>query len=416
MSDLSLGTRLKNAWNIFRNKDSPINEYSKEYGESYSDRPDRKRVFVTSERTIINSIFNRISVDVSTCDIYHVRLDDKGRYFETLKTGLNNCLTLEANIDQSGKDFIRDVVLSLLDEGCIGLLPVDVLRTKNNTIYDVLTIRTCKIIQWYPNHVRVKAYDDRTGKKKEIIVEKKDIAIVENPFYSIMNNQNSILKRLTTKLNYLDAIDKITSSGKLDVLIQLPYAIKTESQKKLADERMKGVERQLSSNNYGIAYIDGTERVIQLNRAVENKLMEEVTYLTSMLFSQLGMTESILNGTASESEMLNYYNRIIEPILTAIIDSIKRKFLSITARTQGQSILFFRDPFKLVPVNQIADIADKFTRNEILSSNEIRAIIGYKPSDDPEADELRNKNLNRSDNEKQPTEIFEKEEKNQNES
>lgn len=399
MSEMTIGERIKNAWNAFVSRDSAkVNTYN--YGLSYGNKPDRLTLNFGNERSIIASIYNRIAMDVAALDIRHVRLDDNERYVETIQSGLNNCLSNEANIDQSGREFIQDIVLSLFDEGCVGILPVD---TKGDPMlsdsYDILSMRTCKIIEWYPKHVRVKAYDDRNGKKRELIVPKRIVGIIENPLYSVMNQPNSTLKRLIMKLNMLDSMDKQSSSGKLDLIIQFPYVIKGEVKKKQAEERRKQIEEQLSGSKYGIAYTDGTERITQLNRPVENQLMSQIEYLTRMLFSQLGLTEAIFDGTADEAAMINYHNRTIEPVISAIINGMSRKFLTSTARSQGQAIKFFRDPFKLVPVSQIADIADKFTRNEILTSNEVRSIVGYKPSNDPDADELRNKNLNKSNEE-----------------
>jgi hypothetical protein len=362
-------------------------------------RPDRVKLTSGNERSIISSIYNRIAIDVSAVGIQHVKLDQNGRYIETINDGLNTILTLEANIDQTSRSFIQDVVLSLFDEGCVAIIPTE--TTVNPTLtgsYDINSVRTGQVLEWFPNQIRVRAYNENTGQKEDIIVPKKMCCIIENPLYTVMNEPNSTLKRLISKLNLLDAIDSQSGSGKLDLIIQLPYIIKSESRKAQAEARRADIEKQLSNTKYGIAYTDGTEKVTQLNRPAENNLMKQIEYLTSMLFSQLGLTENVFNGTADEKEMLNYYNRTIEPVLSAITDEIKRKFLTKTARTQNHSVIFIRDPFKLVPVSELAEIADKFTRNEILSSNDVRGIIGYKPSNDPKADELRNKNLNASEN------------------
>ena len=388
----SISSRLKHAWNAFFNKDPT---YYHDIGSGYSYRPDRPRLTRGNDRTIVNSVYNRIALDVAAVDIMHVRLDENNRYLETINSGLNNCLTLEANIDQSGRDFIHDVVMSMLDEGCVAIVPVDTyIKPMEGGSFDILTMRTGKILEWYPRHVKVRAYNEKTGLKEEIIVPKRTVAIIHNPLYAVINEPNSTMQRLIRKLNLLDAVDEQSSSGKLDLIIQLPYVIKTEARRKQAENRRKDIEQQLEGSKFGIAYTDGTERITQLNRPVENTLMSQVEYLTSMLYSQLGITQAIMDGTADEKTMLNYYNRTIEPFLSAIVDGMKRTFLTKTARSQKQSVEFFRDPFKLVPVSQISEIADKFTRNEIMSSNEIRQIIGMKPSSDPKADELRNKNLN----------------------
>lgn len=393
---MALLDRFQNAWNAFRNKD-PSNGSYFSYGESSSIRPDRPRLIRGSERSIINSIINRISIDASSIDIKHVRLDENQRYTEDINSGLNNCLTLEANLDQTSRAFFQDVVTSMLDEGCVAVIPVDTsIDPRNTDSYDILSLRTGKILEWYPRHVRVQVYNERTGRKEEIVVEKRTTAIIENPMYSVMNEYNSTMQRLIRKLALLDITDESTASGKMDLIIQLPYTIKTETRKAQAESRKKDIEMQLATSKYGIAYVDSTEKITQLNRSVENNLMKHVEYLTSMLYSQLGLTAEVMNGTADEQTMLNYNNRTIEPILSAIVDEFKRKFLTKTARTQSQSIEFFRDPFRLVPVNNIAEIADKFTRNEIMTSNEIRQIVGMKPSKDPKADELRNKNLSQS--------------------
>ena len=393
MEEVTLGSRLKNAWNAFFNR-SPTENYRYNIGESYSYRPDRPRLTRGNERTIVTSIINRIALDVSSIDIKHVRLDESGRYLEDINSGLNDCLTLEANIDQTSRAFIQDAVMSMLDEGCVALVPVDTTidPTKSNS-YDILSMRTGKILEWYPNHIKVSVYNERTGKKEDITLPKKSVAIVENPLYAVINQPNSTMQRLIRKLSLLDAVDEQSGAGKLDLIIQLPYVIKSEARRQQAEARRKDIEMQLSGTKYGIAYTDGTERITQLNRPIENNLMKQIEYLTSMLYSQLGITQAVLDGTADEKTMLNYYSRSIEPMVSAIVDEMKRKFLTKTARTQKQSILFFRSPFKLVPVNDLAEIADKFTRNEIMTSNEIRQVIGMKPSADPKADQLINSNI-----------------------
>lgn len=383
--------RLAHAWNAFMNRD-PTKSYRPE-GQSYSNRPDRIRTTRGNERTIITSVYNRISLDCSAIDVKHVRLDERERYVETLDTGLNNCLTLEANKDQTGRAFIQDIVMSMMDEGVVAVVPIDTDFSPENGSYKIETLRTAKIIEWFPNDVRVRAYDDRTGKFQEIIVPKKTTAIIENPMYAVMNEPNSTMQRLIRKLSLLDVIDEQNGAGKLDLIIQLPYIIKTEARRQQAEARRKDIVDQLQSSKLGIAYTDGTEHITQLNRPVENQLFSQVETLTRMLYSQLGLTEEIMNGTADEKVMTNYYNRTIEPILSAIVDEFKRKFLTKTARSQRQTIKYFRDPFKLVPTTELADLADKFTRNEILSSNELRQIVGMQPSKDPQADELRNKNI-----------------------
>lgn len=402
---MGLGERIRNGWNAFLNRD-PTAEYIRPnpyYGMISSNRPDRIRLLPGNERTIINAIENRIAIDVASVKIIHARLDENGRFQNVVNSGLNSCMTLSANKDQTGRAFFQDVTMSLLDEGCIAVVPVDTdVDLSENDAYDILTLRVGKIVTWLPDHVKVRLYNDRIGKYDEIILEKDKVAIIENPFYSVMNEPNSILKRLNRKLQLLDAVDEQSSSGKLDLIIQLPYVIKTEQRRQQAETRRKEIEMQLTGSKYGIAYTDGTEKVIQLNRSLENNLMAQVEYLTSMLYSQLGITEDVLKGTADEKTMLNYNNRIIEPIVSAITDEFKRKFLTPTARTQRQSITFYREPFKLVPVNDLAEIADKFTRNAILSSNELRGLIGFKPVDDPKADELRNKNLNETEGQESP--------------
>lgn len=388
---MSFGSRLKHAWNAFTGTDYTTYQ---DIGPGYSSRPDRIRLTRGNERSIITSVYNRIALDVAALNVQHIRLDENGRFLSVIQDGLNTCLTVEANIDQTARAFIQDIVVSMLDEGCVAIVPVDTTYDPSVTgSYDIQTMRVGKILDWYPQHVRVRLYNERTGTKENILVPKSTVAIVENPLYAVVNEPNSTMQRLIRKLNLLDVIDEQSGSGKLDLIIQLPYVIKTEARRQQAENRRKDIEAQLSGTKYGIAYADGTERITQLNRSVNNNLMSQIEYLTSMLYSQLGITQSILDGTADEKTMLNYNNRTIEPIISAIVDEMKRKFLTKTARSQSQSISFFRDPFKLVPVNDIAEIADKFTRNEIMTSNEIRQVIGMKPSDDPRADELRNKNL-----------------------
>ena len=389
----TLGSRLKHAWNAFFNTNPTY--MNRDIGPGYSIKPDRPRFSRGNERSIVTSVYNRIALDVAAIDIKHVKLDKDRRYESTIDSGLNNCLSLEANIDQTGRAFIQDVVMSMFDEGCVAIVPVDTdIDLSNTDSYEIESVRTGKIIEWYPKHVKVMVYNDNTGKKEELIMPKSKVAIIENPLYAVMNEPNSTLQRLIRKLNLLDAVDEQSSSGKLDLIIQLPYVIKSDKRKEQAEARRQDIEQQLSGSKYGIAYTDGTERITQLNRPIENNLMKQIEYLTSMLYSQLGITTTILDGTADDKTMLNYYNRTIEPIVAAIVDEIKRKFLTKTARTRSQSIMYFRDPFKLVPVGELAEISDKLTRNEIASSNEIRQIIGWKPSSDPKADELRNKNLN----------------------
>lgn len=388
---MSFGSRLKHAWNAFTGTDYTTYQ---DVGPGYSSRPDRIRLTRGNERSIITSVYNRIALDVAALNVQHIRLDENGRFLSVIQDGLNACLTVEANIDQTARAFIQDIVVSMLDEGCVAIVPVDTTYDPSITgSYDIQTMRVGKILDWYPQHVRVRLYNERTGAKENILVPKSTVAIVENPLYAVVNEPNSTMQRLIRKLNLLDVIDEQSGSGKLDLIIQLPYVIKTEARRQQAENRRKDIEAQLSGTKYGIAYADGTERITQLNRSVNNNLMSQIEYLTSMLYSQLGITQSILDGTADEKTMLNYNNRTIEPIISTIVDEMKRKFLTKTARSQSQSISFFRDPFKLVPVNDIAEIADKFTRNEIMTSNEIRQVIGMKPSDDPRADELRNKNL-----------------------
>lgn len=387
-------SRFKKAWNAFFNRDPTKNfEY---HGPSYSYRPDRPRFTRGNERSIVTSVYNRIAMDVSGIKIQHVRIDGNERFLEAIDSPLNSCLTLEANVDQTSRAFIQDVVMSMFDEGCVAIVPVDTDRDPETGSFDINTMRTGQVLEWYPQHVKIRAYNELTGRKEDIVMSKRSVAIIENPLYAVMNEPNSTMQRLIRKLNLLDVVDEQSSSGKLDLIIQLPYVIKTDTRRQQAEKRRQDIEDQLSGSKYGIAYTDGTERITQLNRSVENNLLKQVEYLTNMVYSQLGITTTILDGTADEKTMLNYNNRTIEPIVSAIVDAMKRVFLTKTARTQGQSIMFFRDPFKLVPVTDLAEIADKFTRNEIMTSNEIRQIVGMKPSSDPRADELRNKNLNPS--------------------
>ena len=398
MDEITFGSRLKHAWNAFFNKDPTV--YNNELSRGYPYRPDRPRLTRGNEQSIVTSVYNRIALDSSAINIQHVRLDESGRFLSTIESGLNNCLTLEANVDQTGRAFIQDVVMSMMDEGSVAIVPIDTTFDPQITgSYDINSMRTGKIIQWYPKHVKISVYNDRSGQREDITLPKNVVAIIENPLYAVMNEPSSTMKRLVRKLNLLDFVDDQSSSGKLDLIIQLPYIIKTEARRKQAEDRRKDIEDQLAGSKYGIAYTDGTERITQLNRPVENNLMKQIEYLTSMLYSQLGITQTILDGTADDKTMLNYYNRTIEPIIASVVDEMKRKFLTKTARSQQQSISFFRDPFKLVPVNDVAEIADKFTRNEIMTSNEVRQIIGMKPSDDPKAEELRNKNITQSSEE-----------------
>lgn len=395
--ELNFPSRLKHAWNAFTNNRDPTLGYH-DAGMSYYRRPDRPRLTRGNERSIITAAFNRIALDVCSIEIKHCKLDEDYRYIETIDSKLNSCLNLEANIDQTGRAFIQDVVMSMLDEGCVAIVPVD--TTLDPTVtgsYDILSMRTGKVIEWRPTQVKVRLYNEKKGKKDDIWLPKEMVAIIENPLYAIVNEPNSTLQRLIRKLNLLDVVDEQSGSGKLDLIIQLPYIIKSEARRNQAEQRRKDIEMQLSNSKYGIAYTDGTEHITQLNRPVDNNLMKQVEYLTSMLYSQLGITQTILDGTADEKTMLNYYNRTIEPIVSAIVDEIKRKFLTKTARSQRQTIKFFRDPFKLVPVNELAEIADKFTRNEIMSKNEIRQTVGMKPSKDPKADQLINSNITQPD-------------------
>ena len=390
----TISSRLKHAWNAFINNRDPTASF-RDIGGGYSYRPDRPRLTRGNERSIVTSVYNRIALDVAAIDIQHCKLDENGRLLEEMDSKLNQCLTLEANLDQTSRAFIQDAVMSMLDEGCVAIVPVETtLDPKVTQSYDILSMRTAKILEWFPKHVRVRLYNERTGQKEDIMLPKSMVAIVENPLFAVINEPNSTMQRLIRKLSLLDVTDEQTASGKLDLIIQLPYIIKTDARRQQAEQRRKDIEMQLAGSKYGIAYTDGTEKITQLNRSLENNLMKQVEYLTNLLFSQLGITQSILDGTADEKTMLNYYTRTIEPIVSAIVDEMKRKFLSKTARSQKQSIMFFRDPFKLVPVNDIAEIADKFTRNEIMSSNEFRQIVGLRPSSDPKADKLINSNLN----------------------
>lgn len=404
--DRTFSSRLKHAWNAFTNKDpsNSSNNRLTTFSTGTSYRPDRVRLSRGNERSIVTSVFNRIALDVAAINIKHCKLDENDRFKEVMTSRLNECLTLEANLDQTSRAFYHDVVMSMFGEGCVALVPVDTTLNPNDTnSYDILSLRTGKIIEWYPTKVKVNVYNERTGKREDILINKSAVAIIENPLYAVMNEPNSTLQRLMRKLILLDTVDEQVSSGKLDLIIQLPYIIKSEARKQQANERRQEIEKQLAGSKYGIAYTDGTEKITQLNRPVENNLMKQIEYLTSMLYSQLGITQSILDGSADEKTMLNYYTRTIEPIVSAIVDEMKRKFLTKTARTQKQTILFFRDPFKLVPVSDLAEIADKFTRNEIMSSNEMRQVIGMKPSNDPKADQLVNSNISQPDQEPKPS-------------
>lgn len=395
--ELNVGSRLKHAWNAFLNRDPTV--VYRDIGSGYSYRPDRLRLTRGNERSIVTSVYNRIALDVAAINIRHVQLDDEERFLGVVNSDLNKCLSLEANLDQTGRAFIQDIVMSMMDEGCIAIVPIDTDDDPDDTEgYKIYSMRVGRIRDWYPAHVRVEVYNESKGRKQDIVVPKKTIGIVENPLYAVINEPNSTMQRLIRKLNLLDAVDEQSSAGKLDLIIQLPYVIKSDARRQQAEQRRRDIEQQLAGSKYGIAYVDGTEKITQLNRSLENNLMKQIEYLTNMLYSQLGITQSILDGTADEKTMLNYYNRTIEPIISAITDEMKRKFLSKTARSQRKSIMFFRDPFKLVPVGELAEISDKFTRNEIASSNEIRQVIGWKPSSDPKADELRNSNLSSPDN------------------
>ena len=394
--EINIGSRVKRAWNAFLNRDPPSDRNYSYYG-GYSYRPFHDRKGRAIDKTIITAILSRIAVDASSITIQHVKLDENGRYDETIDSDLNACFNLSANIDQTGRAFIQDIVLSMLEEGVVAVVPVDTdLNPMTTDSYKIYSMRVGTIMEWFPNHVRVRLYNDRTGEKEEITLPKRMVAIVTNPFYAVMNEPNGTMQRLIRKLNLLDAVDEQSSSGKLDLIIQLPYVIKNDLRRQQAEERRKQIEDQLTGSKYGIAYTDGTERITQLNRSLDNNLLAQVEYLTNMAYSQLTITQEIMNGTADETAMTNYYSRTIEPIVSAIVDEFKRKFLTKTARSQNQSIVFFRDPFKLVPIGTVADMADKFTRNEIMSSNEFRQVIGLKPSKDPAADELRNKNLNQT--------------------
>lgn len=390
---MSLSDRLKHGWNAFLN---PTQTFKYDYGQSTYLNPSRPRMSMGNEKSIVTAVYNRIAIDVSALDIKHVRLDDNDeRFKEIVNDGLNQCLTVQANKDQTARNFIQSAVLSLFDEGCIAIVPIDTtINPKVTESFDIDSMRTGKIVQWYPDHVKVKVYNDNTGNYEELIFPKKVVAIVENPFYVVMNEPNSVAKRLIRKLNILDAIDEQSGSGKLDIILQLPGIIKTDARKKMAEDRRKNIENQLAGSKYGIAYIDGTEKVTQLNRSVENNLMNQITFLTSMLYSQLGVTEDVLSGKADVQTMLNYYNNAVAPVVSALVDSMKCKFLTKTARTRHHTIMYFRDPFRNTPVDKIAEMTDKFTRNEVASSNEMRSVIGWKPVNDPRADELRNKNLN----------------------
>lgn len=393
--EVNLISRLKHSWNAFMNRD-PTYDYINT-GPGYSSRPDRPRFTRGNERTIVTAIYNRIALDVASINISHCKVDNNGRFVETINSSLNKCLNLEANLDQTGRAFVQDIVMSMLDEGSVAIVPVetDISPSKTES-YKILSMRTGKIMEWYPNHVKVRLYDERDGEKKDIKLEKKSVAIIENPLYAVINEHNSTMQRLMRKLALLDSMDERMSTGKLDMIIQLPYVIKSETRRKEAERRRKELEEQMSGSTYGIGYIDGTERIVQLNRSLDNNLVKQVEQLTSQLYSQLGITQAILDSSASEEEMLNYYSRTIEPIISAIVDEMKRKFLTKTARTQNQTIKFFRDPFRLVPLSKLAEIAGTFTQNEIITANEVRQIIGMKPSDDPKADQLVNSNINQT--------------------
>lgn len=400
--EIKFMARLKHSWNAFMNRDPTYD--SRSIGPGYSVRPDRPRFTRGNERSIVTAIFNRISLDAASVNINHCRIDGNGRIIEKIDSTLNGCLNLEANIDQTGRAFMQDVVMSMLDEGCVAIVPVDTdINPTNTESYKILSMRTGKILEWYPKHVKVRVYNERTGEKEDIRLEKKMVAIVENPLYAVINEHNSTMQRLTRKLALLDNIDERVSTGKLDMIIQLPYVIKSDTRRKEADRRRAELEKQLSGSTYGIGYVDGTEKIVQLNRPLDNNLAKQVEQLTAQLYSQLGITQSILDGSASEEEMLNYYSRTIEPIIAAIVDEMKRKFLTKTARSQNQTIKFFRDSFRLVPLSKIAEIAGVFTQNEILTANEIRQIIGMKPSDDPKADQLVNSNINQTGTGIKPT-------------
>lgn len=412
--DLNIGTRLKHAWNSFLNRDPTYD--LRNLGSSYSYRPDRPRLNYGNNRAIVSPVYNRIALDVASMTYVHCRTNEDGNYLSTIDSSLNNCLNLEANIDQSGRAFIQDVAMSMMDEGCVAMVPIDTtLNPAVSSSYEILTMRVGKILEWYPANVKVRVYNDRTGEKEDIILPKKLVGIVENPMYSVMNEPNSTVQRLKRKLSLIDVTDDRTASGKMDLIISLPYSVRTDLKRNQANDRMHDLENQLANSKYGIGYIDSTEHVTQLNRSLENNLMKDVEYLTNLFYSQVGITQSVLDGTADEKTMLNYYNRSIEPIVSAIVDEMRRKFLTKTARSQHQSVCAFRDPFRLVPVNDIAKIADTLTRNEILTSNEVRQKIGMKPSDDPKADMLINSNINQSNTEERDMEnIEEMEDKGQN--
>lgn len=414
----TLGSRLKHAWNAFSNNRDPTVTYH-DIGPGYSIRPDRPRFSRGNERTIITSILNRIALDAASIELVHCKLDENNRFVETINSKLNGCLSLSANIDQTGRAFRHDIYMSLMDEGSIAIVPVDTTTNPNITdSYEINSLRVGKVVEWFPQYVRIQLYNERTGRKEEITMHKSKVAIVENPLYPVMNEPNSTMQRLIRKLALLDSIDEQSGSGKLDLIIQLPYVIKSDARRQQAEKRRKDIEMQLAGSKYGIAYTDGTEKITQLNRSLENNLLKQIEYLMAQAYSQLGITQSIMEGTADEKTMLNYYDRTVEPLVAAVADAMKRVFLTKTARTQMQSITYFRNPFKLVPVNDLAEIADKFTRNEIMTSNEIRQIVGMKPHDDPKADELRNSNLNHPDEKQQlakpVAEVPEKEEKVQN--
>lgn len=404
--ELTFGSRLKHAWDVFRNRE-PTVDYQNT-GPSYSYRPDRPRLTKGNERTIVTSIYNRISIDVASININHCKIDKNGRFTEVIDSSLNKCLNLEANLDQTGRAFIQDVVMSMLDEGCVAIVPTETtLNPATTTSYNILSMRTGKIIEWYPKHVTVRVYNENTGKKEDIKLPKSMVAIIENPFFSVMNEPNSTMQRLIRKLSLLDVVDEQSGAGKLDMIIQLPYVIKSEARREQAERRRKDIENQLAGSKYGIAYADGTEKIVQLNRSLDNNLLKQIEYLTNLLYGQLGITQTVLEGTADEQTLLNYQTRTIEPIISAIVDEMKRKFLSKTARTQMQTIKFFIDPFRLVTVTNVANIADTFTRNEIMSSNEVRQIVGMKPSDDPKADKLVNSNLNQPEEDNESESVTE---------
>jgi len=409
--ELTFSARLKQAWNAFLNNKDPTLPEFRDIGSSYAVRPDRPRLTPGNERSIITSVVNRIALDVAAVRIRHIRTNENDQYLGEINSSLNNCLSLEANIDQTGRAFIQDVVMSMLDEGTVAIVPIDTsVDPRQNNSYEIHTMRTGKIVEWYPQHVRVSVYNDRTGQKEELVLPKTSVGIIENPLYAVMNERNSTLQRLIRKLNLLDVIDEQSGSGKLDLIIQLPYVIKNEARKEQAEKRRKDIEQQLAGSKYGIAYTDGTEKITQLNRTVENNLMGQIEYLTSMLYSQLGINQAVLDGTADAMSMLNYNNRTIEPILSAICDELKRKFLTKTARTQGQSIKFFIDAFRFVTLNDLAGSADALSRNAIVAPNEFRQIIGMKPAEDPQADMLMNRNMPQEGYEEEDPEAYPEEE------